>query len=152
MAADRQEQRDFLLRACHDLRASLRAVRTSAELAQKAPEHYDPQRFAQIVELMVDGVRKADSIVDALVNYALALRIHVSPMPVDTGVVLRGVLTSMAAEIRESAAEITHDTLPQVTGDPDRLIQLFENLIRNAIRHGGQAAPRVHVSARREGG
>ena len=38
-----------------------------------------------------------------------------------------------------------------MTGDPDRLLQLFENLLRNAIQQRGEA-PRVHVNARERGG
>jgi signal transduction histidine kinase len=151
MVNDRQEHRDFLLRACHDLRASLRAVRTSAELALSPRANPEPQQAEQILGFMVDGVRKADLIIDGLVNYALALRIQASPMPVDTGVLLRSVVTTMAPEIRESAADVTHAALPKVSGDPDRLMQLFENLLRNALRYRGQAPPRVHVSAQQQG-
>jgi len=42
---------------------------------------------------------------------------------------------------------VTYEELPRVRGNPDALIQLFEQLIRNAIDHRGDAAARVHISA-----
>jgi two-component system, chemotaxis family, sensor kinase Cph1 len=145
---DRQERSDFLLRACHDLRSVLRAVRTNAELLQ-APEHQQSPDLPQILDFLVNGAKKADLLVNALSNYALALQVEPSSVPVSTGVLLRGALAKLATEIRESGAEVTYDDLPRVAGDPDRLMQVFENLVRNAIQHRGDTAPRIHVSAQR---
>jgi chemotaxis family two-component system sensor kinase Cph1 len=147
MAQDRQELREFLFRACHDLRAPLRAVRANTELLLKAPEKREGPEFEQIMGFIANGATKADSLVDALSNYALALSVQPNRLPVSTDVLLRNVLLKMEAEIRGSDAEITHDDLPRLTGDPDRLMQLFENLLRNAIQQRGDAAPRIHISA-----
>jgi len=148
MDRDGREQRDFLLRACHDLRAALRAVRANAKLL---PSKRDPQEMEQILGFMIDGARNADLIIDGLVNYALALRVQVSPSPVPTGAVLRTVLANMAPEVNASGAAITYAGLPEVQGDPDRLMQLFENLLRNALQQCGAAPPRIHVSAEENG-
>jgi len=57
------------------------------------------------------------------------------------------VLARLTAEIRERDAVVTHDELPRVWGDSDRLVQVLENLLSNAIRHQGESAPRIHISA-----
>jgi chemotaxis family two-component system sensor kinase Cph1 len=152
MDFDRQELREFLLRACHDLRAPLRAVRTTSELLVKLPEKREGAEFEQLLGLLVNGVSSANSLVDGVTNYALALQVQPSARPVPTRALLGGVLVQMAPEIRAAGAEITYDELPLVMGDAERLMQLFENLLRNAIQHCGEAAPRVHVSAREEDG
>jgi light-regulated signal transduction histidine kinase (bacteriophytochrome) len=149
MDRDGREQRDFLLRACHDLRAALRAVRVNAQLlAGKS----DREEMETILGFMVEGARNADLIVDGLVNYALALRVQISPVPVPTAAVLRTVLANLAPEVNSSGAAITYDGLPEVRADPDRLMQLFENLLRNAIQQRSEAPPRIHVSAQENGG
>jgi signal transduction histidine kinase len=144
MDRDGREQRDFLLRACHDLRAALRAVRANAKLL---PGKRDPREMEEVLGFMIEGARNADLIIDGLVNYAMALRVQISPAPVPTGAVLRTVLANIAPEVNASGAAITYDGLPEVQGDPDRLMQLFENLLRNAIQQRGEAPPRIHVSA-----
>jgi chemotaxis family two-component system sensor kinase Cph1 len=53
--------------------------------------------------------------------------------------------------IQESGAVVTHTPLPTITGDAVQLVQLFQNLIGNAIKFRGEATPQVHVSATRQG-
>jgi light-regulated signal transduction histidine kinase (bacteriophytochrome) len=55
----------------------------------------------------------------------------------------------MGVLIQENHAHITHDPLPLVLGDEDQLVQLFQNLINNAVKFHGEAAPEVHVGALR---
>jgi signal transduction histidine kinase len=153
MTQDRQMLRDFLLRACHDLRTPVRAVRTNAELLRKTPQRHEGPEFEQILDFLVNGARNLDSLVDGIENYALALRVQGgSSQSLPAAVLLRGVLLKLAAEIRGIGAEITYDDLPRVTGDPDRLMQVLENLLRNALQHSGDAAPRIHISAREQAG
>jgi light-regulated signal transduction histidine kinase (bacteriophytochrome) len=60
---------------------------------------------------------------------------------------LNGALTNLRLSLEESGAVITHDTLPNVIADEMQLIQLFQNLVGNAIKYQSNGAPRVHVSA-----
>lgn len=62
--------------------------------------------------------------------------------------ILSQTTANLQPAIEEHAAIITHDPLPTVLGDDVQLGQLFQNLISNAIKFHGAAAPRVHVSAR----
>jgi len=145
--------RDFLMRACHDLRTPLRSIRTNAELLLTVPQKRQGPDFEQILGFIAEGARKSDSVVDGLSNYSLAL--HIQPdtfQPVKTDLLLRTAMAKLAADLRSSRAEIDYDELPRVPGDPDRLLQVFENLLRNAILHRGPAAPRVHVSAQQREG
>jgi chemotaxis family two-component system sensor kinase Cph1 len=150
MIQDREELRDFLLRACHDLRSPLRAVTVHAELLQRAAEKNGD--LEQNLTFVTDGARTMNSLVDALARYALSLQVEPSPAPVSTAALLRSVLAKSAPEIQASGAEVTYGDLPRVSGDPDRLMQLLEDLLRNAIRHSEGAPPRIHISARAEEG
>src|SRR5262249_2843683 len=49
-------------------------------------------------------------------------------------------------------AEITREGLPSVLGDRHQLIQLFQNLVGNAIKFRGKEKPRIQVSAKKDGG
>jgi chemotaxis family two-component system sensor kinase Cph1 len=53
--------------------------------------------------------------------------------------------------IEESSAEVTHDELPTIYADDSQMVQLFQNLISNAIKFHGDKPPRVHVSCERDG-
>jgi signal transduction histidine kinase len=87
-------------------------------------------------------------LVDGLAAYSIALRTGAGPFqPIGMEVVVRTAMDLLAGELHARSAEVTYGTLPSVEGNPDRLIQLFENLIRNALHHQGPEAPRVRIAA-----
>ena len=52
----------------------------------------------------------------------------------------------------DTQARIDVSPLPKVWGDEAQLASVFENLVGNALIHGGDAPPRIEIGARREGG
>jgi light-regulated signal transduction histidine kinase (bacteriophytochrome) len=66
--------------------------------------------------------------------------------------VLGRALADLQVALEESGAVVTHDPLPAVAADASQMAQLLQNLIGNALKFRGAAAPRVHVSARRQEG
>ena len=51
-------------------------------------------------------------------------------------------------DVARTGARATSDPLPRVLGDKNQLVQLLQNLVGNAIKYRGEAAPEVHVGAR----
>lgn len=136
---------EFLLRACHDLRSPLRAVRTYAELLQR--DNPSPESLPSL-GFIVDGSAKTGQVIDGLTEYSLALQIDPGTFqPVPLEVMLRAALAKLAAPLQEQSARVTYDSLPTVSGNSDRLLQLFEYLIDNAMRNRAAEAPHVHVTA-----
>jgi len=138
-----QELAGFLLRACHDLRSQLRAIRAHSELLAKQPaESADDPRLGFILQ----GATNLEELIEGLTGYALALRIDPSAFtPTPTGVLLRTALAHLGRQPHQYA-EVTYGEMPRVLGDPDRITQLFENL----LRHRGRLATELHVSASRQ--
>jgi light-regulated signal transduction histidine kinase (bacteriophytochrome) len=146
------EVSEFILRACHDLRSSTRAVRIHSELLMKDAEGPRNATLEQRLGYVVDGARKIDSLVEGLTKYSLALQTDASFFQsTATGVLLRSALMKLKKELSDCGGKVTYDELPRVTGDPDRLMQVLEHLIRNALVHRGEAAPQIHISACKQG-
>jgi len=146
-----REVSDFLFRACHDLRASSRAVRVHSELILKDGEVPAGSTLEQRLGFVVNGAKKLDVLIDSLGSYSVALATDASSFqssPLD--ILLRSVLKKLDPEIRGCGGEVTSGPLPSVNGHPDRLMQLFENLIRNALVHRSEATPRVRIEAARQ--
>jgi light-regulated signal transduction histidine kinase (bacteriophytochrome) len=141
------EVSEFLLHACHDLRTPLRAIRTRAELILRAAGA-GPEPASEHLGPILDGARKIELLTDAISRYAIALQtdtasFQITPMKV----MLRTVLQKLDKDMRDSGATVEYGELPKVTGNPDRLMDVLESLLRNAILHRGPAAPAIHVSA-----
>ena len=99
---------------------------------------------------IIDGARKIDLLVDGITSYSIALEIErESFQPTAMEVMLRTALAKLDQELRSHDAKVSYGKLPRVPGDPDRLIQVFENLLRNALQHRGEAPPSVNISAER---
>jgi light-regulated signal transduction histidine kinase (bacteriophytochrome) len=146
ITSDRELSR-FLLRACHDLRSSLRAIRAHTELLQRQTGA-GISGFDQHLGFIVDGTRRIDSLTDGLSGYSLALQIDdASFQPTRMELALRTALAKLDKELRKDGAEVTSGALPVVSGILDRLAQVFEILLRNALRYRAERPPRIHISA-----
>jgi signal transduction histidine kinase len=149
----KKEASEFLMRACHDLRTPLRGIRTHAQLLLRDAGRTNAEDFGERLAFIVDGAKRMDLLVEGLAAYAVALDAHqASFQPLKLDVLLRSALARLEKPLREAGAEVTYDELPRVAGNPDRLTQLFEQLLRNAIDHRGADAPRIHVSAKQANG
>lgn len=149
--SSRHELGAFLQRACHDLRTPLRAVRTQADLLVKKSGAPQPGPLDTHLNFIIEGTRKLELLTDGLSNYSVALRIEESSfrsMPSD--LLLRTALAKLRDELAANHAEVVYNDLPRVRCDPDRLSQVFENLVANTLRHRGDAPPRVHIAAQKE--
>ena len=71
---------------------------------------------------------------------------------VDMNEVLRRSLSNLAQAIEESGAVIESGALPPVRGRETPLIQLFQNLVGNAIKYRTpERPPRIRIEAERTG-
>ena len=59
-------------------------------------------------------------------------------------------MKNLKRPIEENNAIITHDPLPIINGNEKLKVQLFQNLIANAIKYRSQKTPRIHISATKE--
>jgi light-regulated signal transduction histidine kinase (bacteriophytochrome) len=139
---------ELLLRACHDLRTPLRSIRAHAELLLRDCDAQQTSDFEQRLGFIVDGAKRIELLADGLVNYSVALEIERGAFQaVPMGVLLRAVLTKLDSELRNAHAEVSYDHLPRTQGNPDSLMQVFENLLRNAIQHRGESSPLIQITA-----
>jgi light-regulated signal transduction histidine kinase (bacteriophytochrome) len=152
-ATSDREVSEFLLRACHDLRGAARTVRTHSELFLKEADKRGDPAIGQRLGFIVDGSLKIDRLLDGMVHYSLALQTDpASFQSTRTDVLLRFVLQQLDKEVRSAGAEVIYADLPEVKGDPDRLMEVFENLVRNALVHRSDAPPRIEIGAARQPG
>jgi signal transduction histidine kinase len=113
-------------------------------------ERAKPEDLEGRLAFVADGARRIDLLVDGLATYAIALQTDAASFQsTRLDVLLRSALARIEKLLRETGAEVTYDEMPLVRGNPDRLMQLFEHLLRNAIVHRGESTAQVHISATR---
>jgi signal transduction histidine kinase len=143
--------RHFTNAASHDLKAPLRAMRgflgalhedAGANLGDKASGYLDRS---------IQASRRMDSLLSSLLAYA-RLQKPPSCTLVPCQALLEQVKADLADQLAGANAVISLGELPTVQGDPERLYQLFLNLISNAIKfHRTDVPPIVAVRAEPQG-
>jgi len=147
-----EELEQFAYVASHDLQEPLRIVAGYAQLLSKRYRGTLGEDADEFIEYMVDGVRRMQELIDALLQYSRVGRKGREMAPVDLDVAFDDALANLQAAIEESQARVTRDDLPDVVADRLQLAQLFQNLIGNALKFKGEEPPAVHVGAERHNG
>jgi signal transduction histidine kinase len=135
----------FAGRISHDLRAPLTAVLGFLALVDGPFRDETSERARECVGSALDAARRMRRLVDDLLTYATP---DARPVfgPVALPALVGEVRDDLDGEIRRAGAEVSYAGPESVTGDPTLLRQLLQNLVGNAVKHGG-AAPRVRVTA-----
>ena len=138
----------FAYVASHDLREPLRNVANYTELlAQRYRDQLD-EKANKYIHYATDGARRMQQLVDDLLAYSRVGSQGGHLRPVDASKVLHAAVESLGEAIRESGATIdVSGTLPVVLADESQLLQLFQNLVANAIKFRSDSAPKISVQA-----
>ncbi len=137
-----QARADFVANASHELRTPLAAVTGFIDTLRGHAKN-DAQARDQFLEIMSVEAARMRRLIDDLLSLArIELNEHVPPQG---RIVLEHVVREAAAALTPLAEaddiEVTVQGgagLPEVMGDRDELVQLFQNLIHNAIKYGRQ--------------
>jgi len=146
-----RELEQFAYVASHDLKEPLRQINIYLRLLERRYRgrlDADADRF---IAHAVDAATRLQTLVNDLLAYA---RIGSQPRAftaTDCAAVFDQALANLAAAIQETKAQVTRTPLPTVGADGGQLVQLFQNLIGNALKFcKDQQAPVVRVEARRD--
>ena len=152
LTASNEERTHFAHVASHDLREPLRLVTVFCALLLKEYGDRLDERGREYLSLSVSSTTQMTDLLDDLVDYSrLGLEAERGSW-FSAEQCLQQVLRDLGEAIRESGAEITSGLLPKVYGNPIRFRRLTQNLVGNALKYVvADVAPRIHVSAAREG-
>jgi signal transduction histidine kinase len=144
-----EELERFAYVASHDLQEPLRAV---ASHVQILAEDYKGKLDADADESIhhaIEGAAHMRLLIHDLLAYSRVNRKNEPLEAMPASEALTKALRHLAVSVRESNAEVVCGELPLVEADPTQLIQLFQNLVGNALKFRGSSPPRVRVSADR---
>ena len=142
------ELEQFASVVSHDLKEPLVSLGGFAEILREKYEDKLDAKAKTLISRIITGSIRMESLIKDLLAYA-KVNSAVKPFRlVSCNTVLAIALSNLGRSIEESAAVITSDDLPSVAGEETQLIQLFQNLIGNAIKYRKDQPPRIHVSAR----
>ncbi len=139
----------FAYSASHDLQEPIRNVAVYSEIVATRYRDVLDDEGRTFLGFLKEGGHRLSMLVSDLLAYTSAGTGDLKEAPVNASAVLQHSLASLAEAIRESGAEVTADSLPEVYIGEVHLQQVFQNLIANALKYRGQATPCIHISVTR---
>lgn len=139
------ELEQFAYVASHDLQEPLRMVTSYLQLLQRRYKGKLDVKADEFIEYAVDGAARMQALINDLLSFSRLNTRGQTLAAVNCTAVLERAIANLKVAIDESAAIITHDSLPEVMGDASQLSQLFQNLIGNAIKFRSDTPPRIHI-------
>lgn len=141
-----QELEQFAYVASHDLQEPLRAVTSYTQLlAQRYQGNLDA-KADKYINYIVDGATRMQQLINDLLAYSRVGTKGKEFQPTNCDAAIKQALTNLQMAIAEKNATITYESLPTLLADEGQLVQLFQNLIGNAIKFCREDIPLVQIS------
>jgi len=142
--------REFVHLAAHDLKTPLRGIGTLAQwLLQDYHDKFDDQG-RQEVELLVRRVERMDKLIDAVLQYSTLVRNGQNEHQVDLNLLLKVVLDKIQPP--QNIKITINKDLPNIICNEEHIIQVFYNLISNAVEFMDKPQGRIIIDCTEEAG
>ncbi|MDV3347238.1 ATP-binding protein [Leptothoe sp. LEGE 181152] len=145
------ELKKFAYIASHDLQEPLNQVANFVQLLEMRYSEELDQDAKEFINYAVGGVHQMQTLIDDVLLYSKVDIQGIDCALTEVDVALEKALKNLQGRIHETGAVVTYDTMPTLVADGTQLMQLFQNLIGNAIKfRRSEVSPTIHVGVDRE--
>jgi signal transduction histidine kinase len=142
-----QELQIFAYAASHDLKEPLRMITMYTQLIEQNLSKVLTEPTKEYMHFITDGIKRMQLLLDNLLAYSLLGKNAQTYSEVNLNEKLKKVLQNLTVAIKESDAEVVCFDLPNVVASPSEMIQLFQNIIANALKfRKSDSKPVIEVS------
>jgi signal transduction histidine kinase len=146
LARSNRDLEQFAYVASHDLQEPLRMVAAYTQLLAERYAGKLDENADKYIRYALEGALRMQTLVQDLLEFSRVGRNRKST-PLACEAAVREALENLQSALQESGALVHVEKLPTIHGDRTQLVQLFQNLIGNAIKFRGEKTPEITVSA-----
>lgn len=152
LAESNAELERFAYVASHDLQEPLRMVSSFLQLIEKKYKDKLDQKGHEYIAFAVDGAERMKGLILDLLEYSRVNTSKEEKEDVDLSALLENLQLVYKSKLLETDGVIISDQLPVVRGSKTQLMQLFQNLVGNALKYKSDQPPVVKIRCIEEGG
>lgn len=141
----------FAYVASHDLQEPLRMVSSYTQLLAERYKGKLDAAADRYINYAVEGATRMQALLEDLLSFSRIGRNGATPAPTNVNSAVDEVLKNLALTLREHSVTVTCSPLPTIVADHFQVVQLFQNLLGNAIKFRAKRNPCVTISAERRG-
>jgi len=142
-----KELEQFAFVASHDLQEPLRMITSFLTLIEKRYADTIDDRGKQYIRFAVDGAKRMREIILDLLEFSRIGTVTEEKKLVSANDLVNEVLIVHKKTIREKQALVHLGRLPEILCHPNSIIQVFQNLISNALKYNeGSHRPEISIS------
>lgn len=150
LARSNRDLEQFAYVASHDLQEPLRMVAMYTQLLAERYQGQLDESADKYIHYAVDGALRMQALVQDLLAFSRVGRAGTDLRKIETHEAVENALKNLQGAIQESDAKISRGDLPVIVADRTQIVQLFQNLIGNAIKFRGAHPPQIEITAERE--
>lgn len=145
-----KDLQQFAYIASHDLQEPLRMISSYLQLIERRYKNKLDKDADEFINFAIDGAQRLQKMINDLLVYSRIETRGKLFASIKCDVALDHAIANLKMQIDENDVLITRDALPTVMADETQLIQLFQNLISNAIKFRREEPPKIHISAQQK--
>ncbi len=150
LEARNKELEQFAYVASHDLQEPLRTVISFVGLLKRGYQDKLDDRGHEYLKFVVDASVRMSQLIKGLLEYS-RIGTNRQLSQVNISDLIQNIFDDLSAQINQTQAQISLDTMPQITGYQTELRLLFQNLISNAVKfRKTDQPPIIHIGVKEE--
>lgn len=151
LKSSNESLQSFAYIASHDLQEPLRIISSYAQLLERRYKDRLDDNANEFIDIIQDASKRMKILINDILDYSRISKKEVLQEPIYTNKVIENVKSNLKLSIDESKANITYSNLPSVPVEKIHLIQLFQNILGNAIKYRKKDRPlKIDISAKKE--
>ena len=154
LAHSNNELRQFAYLASHDLKSPIRRVASYLQLLERRHGESLDEGARHYIGKAIDSSVRMQALIDDVLTFSQVGRDRRPPVEVRSDRALQAAIENLSVELSECDAVIdVPQDMPRVMANETRLVQLFQNLVGNAVKYrDADRSPVIAIHARAEDG
>ncbi len=138
--------------ASHDLQSPLNTVTMYSQLLERRYGDKLGDDGKDLIKQVTTATKRMAALIEDLLRFStLSATREYTAEPIDAEATVKIAIANLQSAITESGAMVEWTPLPRIRIDESSLVQIFQNLIGNAIRYRSAAVPRIQIFAEQDG-